>query len=232
MKKVTVSEMENAKLTIKLTREGLSSISRLIRNSKHLSLLLDGGSHFTENCEWSFDEVNNRQAYYLHLPTDKLEILEFLFRSILEHPSGSEWSWSDRRLRDKMLKRILKAIQKFNKEGKKNIQTIKMMVNNIVSEIKRIDDIQVPTLDRLIEINEKNNEKKGAEHFYQMCLQEISVRNRLVKTLHEFIRDSKCDKISSYIKKCLMSVNYYDENEINQAKYSYTHLLPIPCAKK
>ena len=111
-------------------------------------------------------------------------------------------------------------------------QTIKMMVNNIVSEIKRIDDIQVPTLDRLIEINENNNEKKGAEHFYQMCLQEISVRNRLVKTLHEFIRDSKCDKISSYIKKCLMSVNYYDENEINQAKYSYTHLLPIPCAKK
>ena len=104
-------------------------------------------------------------------------------------------------------------------------ETIKMMVDNIISEIKRIDDIQVPTLDRLIEINEKNNDKKGAEHFYQMCLQEISVRNRLVKTLHEFIRDSKCDRISSYIKKCLMSVDSYDENLINQAKYTYTDIL-------
>lgn len=114
--------MENAKLTIKLTREGLSAISDQIQRSKHLSLLLDGSSHFTENCEWTFDEVNNRQAYYLHLPIDKIEILEFLFKVELEHPSclGSEWSSynRDRRLRDKMLKRILKAIQKFNKEDK------------------------------------------------------------------------------------------------------------------
>tara|TARA_R100000458_G_C8202957_1_gene192908 strand:+ start:230 stop:571 length:342 start_codon:yes stop_codon:yes gene_type:complete len=105
----------NDKLTIKLTREGLSEISELIQSCKYLRLLLDGSSHFTENCEWTFDDISNRQLYLLHLPVNDLEVLKFLFNAELKHNFAWEWrkSLSARDIRIKMLKRIIKAITKY-----------------------------------------------------------------------------------------------------------------------
>ena len=78
--------------TINMTREGLYAISTLIEKSPYLSQILDGGSHFTENCDWSFDDVNNRQSYKLHLPEDKLDTLKFLFNSeISRETTKSFW---------------------------------------------------------------------------------------------------------------------------------------------
>ena len=100
--------------TINMTREGLSAISSLIEDSPHLSQILDGSSHFTENCDWSFDDVNNRQSYKLHLPEDKLGVLKFLFKSELDKFATIEWwdrvHFSTRNHAKKMLKRIIKNI--------------------------------------------------------------------------------------------------------------------------
>ena len=101
--------------TINMTREGLSAISSLIEDSPYLSQILDGSNHFTENCDWGFDDVTNRQTYKLHLPEDKLEILLFLFESELEKFSTVEWwdrvHFRTRNNAKKMLKRIVKAIK-------------------------------------------------------------------------------------------------------------------------
>ena len=106
-------------LTINLTREGLDAISGLIKRSPYLNQILDGKSHFTENCEWIFDVKNNRNAYRLHLPKNKLEVLNFLFTSELEkRTTESFWEghyvmcYRRHRTCKKMLKRILKAIKK------------------------------------------------------------------------------------------------------------------------
>ena len=105
-------------LTINLTREGLSAISGLIRISPYLNQNLDGKNHFTENCEWTFDELNNRQAYRLHLPKNKLEVLNFLFATELEKRTTENFwkanylfEYRMNRACQKMLKRILKAIK-------------------------------------------------------------------------------------------------------------------------
>ena len=100
--------------TINMTREGLSAVSTLIERNPHLSQILDGRSHFTENCEWTFDEDNNRQAYKLHLPKDKLDILKFLFNSeIIHQTTESFWGVGGVHFRTrvqacKMIRRILK----------------------------------------------------------------------------------------------------------------------------
>ena len=127
MKKLKETKLDF--LTINLTREGLSAISDLIQASPYLNQILDGKNHFTENCEWTFDELNNRNAYRLHLPKNKLEILNFLFASELEkRATKSYWdftfegnlsdgrqNWSEphfqSKIGEKMLKRILKAIK-------------------------------------------------------------------------------------------------------------------------
>ena len=102
--------------TINMTREGLSAISSLIVRSPYLKQILNGKSHFTENCEWDFDVKSNRNTYRLHLPKDKLDILKFLFDSEL-HQKTTESFWSsdcvDFRRKGqgyKMIKRILEQI--------------------------------------------------------------------------------------------------------------------------
>ena len=101
--------------TINMTRNGLDAISTLIERSPYLSQILDGSNHFNENCEWTFDYVNNRQAYRLHLPEDKIDILKFLFESELNKSACYEfWGkvhFSTLEDAKKMLKRILKAIK-------------------------------------------------------------------------------------------------------------------------
>lgn len=104
-------------------------------------------------------------------------------------------------------------------------QTIKMMVDNIVSEIQRIDNVEIPALDKIVEGGRKHNDKQCEEHFCQMSLEEISVRDRLISTLHDFIKDSKCDKISAYIKKSLNMINSYDSDLIYEERYSYSTTL-------
>ena len=101
--------------TINMTREGLYAISTLIEKSPYLSQILDGGSHFTENCDWSFDDVNNRQSYKLHLPEDKLDILKFLFKVELQKNASRFWETHYKNKdAEKMLKRIIKSL---NKQG-------------------------------------------------------------------------------------------------------------------
>ena len=101
--------------TIKMTRNGLSAISTLIEDSPYLSQILDGSNHFNGNCEWSFDDINNRQSYKLHLPEDKLDILKFLLKSELKHYSTDEfWGrvhFETKRDAIKMVKRIVKALK-------------------------------------------------------------------------------------------------------------------------
>ena len=104
-------------------------------------------------------------------------------------------------------------------------QTIKMMVDNIVSEIERIDNVEIPALEKIVEGGRKNNDKKCEEHFYQKSLEEISIRDRLISTLHDFIRDSKCDKVSAYIKKTLDKMDHYDWEKIDEVKFSYLEVL-------
>ena len=116
-------------ITINMTREGLSAISALIEESPYLSQILDGRNHFTKNCEWTYDIINKRQSYKLHLPEDKIDILRFLFKSELENETTEKYwkntfienlgngrqSWSEPYYNaDKakiMLKRILKTIK-------------------------------------------------------------------------------------------------------------------------
>tara|TARA_B110000196_G_C20946537_1_gene567210 strand:+ start:362 stop:688 length:327 start_codon:yes stop_codon:yes gene_type:complete len=104
--------------TINLTREGLSAISLLIERSDYLSQILDGSSHFTENCDWSFDKTLNRNTYKLHLPEDKIDILKFLFKSeISKNATKSFWGTgngahlSTRASASKMLKKIVKVLE-------------------------------------------------------------------------------------------------------------------------
>ena len=103
------------KVTINLTRDGLSSISKLIKRTPYLSRILDGSSHFTENCDWGFDNEKNRNTYQLHLPVDKLDILLFIFESELNFKTRMSDFWKSSYQNDiceKMLNRIVKAIKK------------------------------------------------------------------------------------------------------------------------
>ena len=99
-------------------------------------------------------------------------------------------------------------------------KTIKMMVDNVGAEIERIENVEIPSIDKIVDGGRKHNDKQCEEHFYQMGLEEISVRDRLISILHDFIRDSKCDKISAYIKKSLDKMDCYDP-ETYKEKYSY-----------
>ena len=102
-------------IKINLTRDGLSNISRLITDSKHLSEILDGSRKFEgdgeDNCVWFIDTATNRHTHMLCLPSDKLQVLKFLFEVELKFITLSKCiTFKNFKDTKKMLKNILKVI--------------------------------------------------------------------------------------------------------------------------
>ena len=123
-------------LVINLTREGSQGLRNLIQRSQLIHTILEADSAWTSNFDWSFDKRLNRQSYKLYLPKDKLDLLLFLFEAELNHKTCTHNFWDTHfthctngkahfaspHYQSKkvcvMVKRIIKGIKNYKKEGK------------------------------------------------------------------------------------------------------------------